>query len=87
MAQIFQLSHKKRGRATFSLALLRKYDDMISGFHEQPCPSTDLIKCGPLHCIHKDKQCDGKRDCPDGTDEENCSKFISFSIGICLFYR
>jgi len=39
---------------------------------EPVCPDKQL-QCGNGECIEKEKFCDEKADCPDGSDENACS--------------
>lgn len=35
------------------------------------CPS-GYNRCDETRCIEEEKQCDGQKDCYDGSDEANC---------------
>lgn len=42
--------------------------------HQAQC-SDQEVRCrlsSTLQCIHYEKLCDGRRDCPGGEDEQNC---------------
>ena len=43
--------------------------------HILDCNEADRFKCGDGTCILKDKLCDGRRHCPDFSDEKNCRKY------------
>lgn len=51
-----------------------------------PCPPSDFT-CSDGSCISKDKQCNGRPDCPESSDEIGCSpdgkngiKYFIFTI-------
>ena len=38
--------------------------------------SSGAFRCSNRQCIRSSDRCDGNRDCTDGSDERNCSKFL-----------
>ena len=40
----------------------------------QSCPYDGDFRCSNGGCVRSYEVCDGKRDCYDGTDEQNCSE-------------
>ena len=46
----------------------------------------DYFQCGTGHCLADNRVCDGYSDCPDASDEANCSssKFLCLCIGCIL---
>ena len=43
-----------------------------------PCPYPGDVKCRDNgSCIHSDMICNGRNDCMDGSDEENCGMFYA----------
>ena len=37
------------------------------------CKSDEFVCANTKHCVPKRWRCDGDRDCPDGSDEKQCS--------------
>lgn len=50
------------------------------------CDAASVLCRGGKLCISNNKLCDGKRDCPDGFDEESCIKrCLKTSTGMVFF--
>lgn len=43
-----------------------------------PCPASDFT-CLDGSCVPLARRCDGKNDCPNGADEQNCGTFFASS--------
>lgn len=57
-----------------SLNHMRIYYENCSCLLFQDCPED---KCSDGSCIYANQRCDGRRDCPDGEDEERCRKYLN----------
>lgn len=44
-------------------------------------------QCKNGACINETLICDGKRDCQDGDDEENCSKFTALKLHVNEYFQ
>jgi len=43
------------------------------------CESWEF-QCESGECIDERRRCDGRRDCADSTDEENCGNYIHYQL-------
>lgn len=55
----------------FAFSFLIYYKLALEKMHCSP----DEFRCNDKTCIESYQHCDGKYDCPDYSDEQNCSKF------------
>ncbi len=49
------------------------------------CPANSLYCGRGRACVKREMRCDGKFDCPDGSDEKDCRKFVTHYGSIYLF--
>ena len=54
----------------------------IQIYNKQLCTNTQFV-CHDKTCILKQYSCDGETDCPDNSDEYNCSSNIAFFDRTC----
>lgn len=58
-----------------AIASVRAFIDLPKNFVDSNCSDAEFF-CTNFECVPLIKQCDGSRDCSDGSDENDCGKIL-----------